>query len=183
MNSDKDKQYGKLKRSIGINVNTSRDFTFYGEEGAKCYRFLQEFVKNPEILFPGKVYVIETDDVELYQKTFLTLAMLLTSIKRIDYCKMISVNDIISNKYNIPSIGVREELGKNYVLGVMDIFDSSQEAIQYVTRIQNFFSTWLAEGRSLVLMTDKNPKLVIEGSHYYKWFQSVLKSNIIGGLK
>jgi len=31
-------------------------------------------------------------------------------------------------------------------------------------------------------MTEKNPRLTIEASPYYKWFQSVLKSNLMGGL-
>jgi hypothetical protein len=106
----------------------------------------------------------------------------LNKVGYIDYCRIISVNDIVSGKYTIDSITLREELGKNHVLGVMDMFDAAKENIEYISRIQNFFSTWLSNGKSLVLMTEKNPRLTIEASPYYKWFQSVLKSNLIGGL-
>jgi hypothetical protein len=40
---------------------------------------------------------------------------------------MISVNDIVSGEYTINSITIREELGKNHVLGVMDMFDAAKE--------------------------------------------------------
>ena len=177
-----DKQQHRLKKSIGINVNISRNFADYGSEGEKVRVFLRQFMGNPDILFPGKVYVVQTEEVELYQKALFLIAQILNKVNRIDYCKIISINDIVSGEYNINSITIREELGKNHVLGVMDMFDAAKENIEYVSRIQNFFSKWLTEGKSLVLLTDKNPRLEIEASPYYKWFQSVLKSNLIGGL-
>jgi hypothetical protein len=177
-----DKELYLLKKSIGINVNTSRSFSEYGEKGEQVERFIQYFAKNLNIIFPGKIYIVETEEVELYQKTLLLIAQILNKIGYIDYCKMISVNDIVSGKYSTDSITIREELGKNYILGVMDMFDAANENIQYISRIQNFFSTWLSNGKSLILMTEKNPRLTIEASPYYKWFQSVLKSNLIGGL-
>jgi len=177
-----DKELYLLKRSIGINVNTSRSFSEYGEQGEQILRFFKHFTKNVNIIFPSKVYAIETDEVELYQKTLLLIAQVLNKVGYIDYCRIISVNDIVSGKYTIDSITLREELGKNHVLGVMDMFDAAKENIEYISRIQNFFSTWLSNGKSLVLMTEKNPRLTIEASPYYKWFQSVLKSNLMGGL-
>lgn len=122
--------------------------------------------------FPGKIFVVQNQNIGLFYSLCLTTYYALKLHKVINSLKVITLNEIIEEGFK-PNVN---ESSKS--IKVLAIIDFGPECDYYQSKkfiIQTFLKEWLDSGKSLILLGNGE----ITNIKFDTWFISLLKDRVV----
>lgn len=154
---------------IPTNTAETRLERDWGPSGEMFHSLLKsEFSK----FFPGKIFVVNNQNVGLFYSLCLTTYYALKLHKIINSLKVVTLNEIVEQGFR-PNT---DESSKS--LKVLGIIDFGPECEFYASKkfvIQAFIKEWLDSGKSLILLGNGE----ITNIKFDAWFKSLLTDRVV----